>query len=308
MRAIFDAMNSAAEKFVTSGTIRLWTERFGRDDDPVVLLVMGTSAQGIGWPGKLVERLVKGGRQVIRFDHRDTGLSTHVDFGTRPYTLADMARDATAVLDGHGVTAAHVVGASLGGAIAEWLALHRPERVATLTAIMTGPMGHDARDAWMRAMSGQAPDPDDLPPPAPAVLRHLAGLAASPPATHEERLATALETWRVLNGGVLPFDEEAARRNVELSYERDPDQASATNHDLAAKRMTEDRRVPLSGITAPTLVVHGTADPLRPPAHGEAVAALIQGARLHTVPGMGHGFFSPGLPERVADLILDHTA
>ncbi|GAA3113187.1 alpha/beta fold hydrolase [Planomonospora alba] len=300
-------MESVGGKFVTSADIRLWTERFGSDGDPVVLLIMGTSAQGIGWPDELVECLVRGGRQVIRFDHRDTGRSTHVDFGSRPYTLADMAADAAAVLDGHGVTAAHVVGASLGGAIAQWLAVHRPERVTTLTAIMTGPMGHDAGDAWVRAMSGRSPDPDDLPPPSPALLAHLAGLAGPPPSTPGERVAAALETWRILNGDVLEFDEDAARRNVELSYERDPDQTTAANHDLAAKRMTEDRLVPLSGITAPTLVIHGTADPLRPPAHGEAVAAAIPGARLRTIPGMGHGFFSPGLPHRVAELILEHT-
>lgn len=134
-------MNLAEEKFVTSGEVHLWTERSSNPGAPAVLLIMGTSAQGIGWPDELVDTLVAGGRQVIRFDHRDTGRSTCVDFDTQPYTLADMAADALAVLDGHDVVAAHIVGASLGGAIAQWLAVHRPERVLTLTAIMTGPLG-----------------------------------------------------------------------------------------------------------------------------------------------------------------------
>jgi len=116
------------EKFIASGEVRLWAERSGRPEDPAVLLIMGTSAQGIGWPDELVDALVAGGRQVIRFDHRDTGRSSCVDFATRPYALAEMAADAVAVLDGHHIAAAHIAGASLGGAIGQWLAVHRPGR------------------------------------------------------------------------------------------------------------------------------------------------------------------------------------
>src|SRR4051794_24287283 len=112
------------EKFVDSGGLRLWTERFGDPAAPAVLLIMGTASQGIGWPDELVAALVDGGRQVIRYDHRDTGRSDRVDFAAHPYTLADLAGDAAAVLDGHAIGAAHVAGASLGGAIAQWLAAH----------------------------------------------------------------------------------------------------------------------------------------------------------------------------------------
>ncbi|SDH47008.1 alpha/beta fold hydrolase [Nonomuraea jiangxiensis] len=293
-------------KFVSSGGLRLWTERFGDPGDPTVLLVMGTSTPGAGWPDELVEVLVHGGRQVIRFDHRDTGRSDCVDFAVRPYALADLADDATAVLDGYGVAAAHVVGASLGGAVGQWLAVHRPERVRTLTVIMSGPMGADAGPAWARAMAGQEPDPDDLPPPAPAFLQHLARAATMPRTTREEQLAAGLETWRVLNGDVLPFDEEAARRLAAEAYDHSRNPAAALNHDLAGRLMTDDRLVPLSSVKAPTLVVHGTEDPLRPLPHGEAVAAQIPGARLHRIPGMGHSLLSPGLPRRIAELILDH--
>ncbi|MDP9847049.1 alpha/beta fold hydrolase [Streptosporangium lutulentum] len=295
-------------KYVASGDLRLWTERFGDSGDPAVLLIMGTSAPGAGWPDDMVETLVGAGRQVIRFDHRDTGRSTCVTFATRPYTLADMAADAVAVLDGLGIAAAHVVGASLGGAIGQWLAAHRPERVLTLTAIMSGPMGQSAGPAWARAMAGQEPDPGDLPPPTPEFLHHLVRRATTPPTTRDEHVAANVETWRVLNGDVLPFDEQAARRFVETAHDQAADPAAATNHDLASRRMTEDRLVPLSSITAPTLVVHGTEDPLRPLPHGRAVAAQIPNARLRTIPGMGHGFFSPGLPRRIAEPILEHTA
>jgi pimeloyl-ACP methyl ester carboxylesterase len=271
------------------------------------LLIMGTSAQGIGWPDELVDVLVAGGRQVIRFDHRDTGRSACVDFAARPYALADMAADAVAVLDGHDIGAAHIAGASLGGAIAQWLAVHRPERVLSLTAIMTGPMGHHAGPGWARALAAKDPDPGDLPPPAPQFLRHLAERAALPQTTREQQVAAAVETWRVLNGDALPFDEPAARRLVEASYGRAADFAAAANHDQAGRQMTPDRLAPLSKITAPTLVIHGTADPLRPLPHGQALAAQITQARLEAVPDMGHGFFSPGLPRRIGESILSNT-
>ncbi|TDC89800.1 alpha/beta hydrolase [Nonomuraea deserti] len=294
-------------KFISSGDLRLWTERYGDPDDPAVLLVMGTSTPGMGWPDELVETLAKGNLQVIRFDHRDTGRSDCVDFAARPYTPADMAGDATAVLDAYGIGSAHVVGASLGGKIGQWLAVHRPERVRTLTAIMTSPMGADTGPAWARALAGRAPDPGDLPPPAPSFLQHLARSAAMPRTTRAEHLAANLETWRVLSGDGLPFDEEAARRFVAESHDLSADPGAAANHDLAGRQPAAGWLAPLSSITAPTLVVHGTDDPLLPLPHGEALAGQIPGARLRTVPGMGHSFLSPGLPRRIAELVLRHT-
>jgi pimeloyl-ACP methyl ester carboxylesterase len=222
--------------------------------------------------------------------------------------MDDMARDALAVLDGHQVPAAHVAGASLGGRIGQFLAVHHPGRVRTLTAIMTSPMGYQAGPAWARAMAGQPPEPGDLPAPSPGFLRHVAAMASSPPATPQARIAANVETWRILNGTTLPFDDGAARGHVEASVARAGDFQAATHHDLTGRQMTPGRQAPLSGITAPTLVIHGTSDPLLPPANGQAVAALIPGARFEAVPGMGHGFFSPGIPTEIGSLILDHTA
>ncbi|MFJ1754925.1 alpha/beta fold hydrolase [Kitasatospora sp. NPDC088134] len=301
-------MTARVELIVESGGLRLWSERTGAPADPAVLLVMGTAAPGIGWPDELVDTLVAGGHQVIRYDHRDTGRSSCVDFAAHPYALADLAADAAAVLDGHGVAAAHVVGASLGGAIGQWLAVHRPTRVRTLTALMTGPMGHSPGPAWARAMAGQAPDPGDLPPPAARFLTHLAHRATLPQRTREEYVAAHLETWRVLNGEVLPFDEPAARRFVQASFDLPGDPGAALNHDAAGRRMTEDRLAPLSAIEAPTLVLHGTADPLRPLPHGRALAGEIPHARFRTIPGMGHSLFSPGLPRQLGEIIRGHLA
>ncbi|MGC9669843.1 alpha/beta fold hydrolase [Planosporangium sp. 12N6] len=254
-------------------------------------------------------RAIDSGRQVIRFDHRDTGRSDCVDFTTHPYALADMAADTLAVLDGHGVTAAHVVGASLGGTIGQWLAVHRPARVLTLTAMATSPMGNQPGPAWARAMAGQPPVPGELPPPSQRFLQHLMASARMPRSTRHERVEADVQTWRVLNGEVLPFDEAAARRFVERCHERARNHAAAVQHDLAGRRFGDDRLAPLASITAPTLVVHGSEDPIFPLAHGEALAAQIPGSRLYVVPGMGHhGFFSPGLSHRIADLVIAHTA
>ncbi len=243
-------MLNGDERFINSAGLQIWTERFGNSGDPVVLLIMGTAAQGIGWPDELVQALVDGGRQVIRFDHRDTGRSGTVDFERHPYTLADMTADTLAVLDGHQLPAAHIVGASLGGTIAQLLAVHHPDRVLTLTAIMSGPMGHSPGHAWARALSGQDPDPSDLPPPAQEFLAHVTKLATAPPATSDERQAADLETWRILNGPILAFDEAAARQFIERSYRRARDPAAALHHDQAGRVMTPDRQAPLSLVRA----------------------------------------------------------
>ncbi|MEV0941229.1 alpha/beta hydrolase [Micromonospora wenchangensis] len=300
-------MLTGEEKFVR-GPVRLWTERFGHPDDPAVLLVMGTSTQGIGWPDELVEALVDSGRQVIRFDHRDTGRSDSVDFTAHPYALADLATDAVAVLDAHGVAAAHVVGTSLGAAIGQWLAVHRPAQVRTLTAMASSPMGNNPGPAWARALAGQPAAAGELPPPTARFLDHLTDAARAPRATARQRVDADVRTWRVLNGDVLPFDEPAARRFVEQCHDRAGNLAAAANHDLAGRRWDDDRRASLSGIAAATLVLHGSDDPLFPPAHGEALAAQIPTARLEIVPGMGHHpFFAPGLTERIAGSIISHT-
>ncbi|MEU4195440.1 alpha/beta fold hydrolase [Kribbella sp. NPDC026611] len=289
-------MVGADELFVDSGPLRIWTERIGDPARPAVLMVMGSAAQGVLCPDALVDRLVQRGVQVIRFDHRDTGRSSVVDFDAHPYTIPDLARDCLAVLDGYGLRSAHVAGTSLGGMIAQWLGVHAPDRVRSLTLMSTSPMGHDPSTAWARAQAGEPADPDDLPPPSSAFLAHLA--AGLPPGVE-----TDLALFRIFNGPVRPFDEPAARAMLELALSRATDPAAAANHGRAVWMDAPDLRAPLSSITAPTSIVHGDQDPVYPLAHAEALAAAIPGAVLHVVPGMGHITTSPGLPEQVADLI-----
>jgi pimeloyl-ACP methyl ester carboxylesterase len=206
-------MLKAEERFITSGPVRLWTERIGDPDHPAVLLIMGSGAPGVGWPDALLTRLAGRGVQVIRFDHRDTGLSSVVDFDQHPYAIADLAGDCLAVLDGYGLAAAHVTGTSMGGMIAQWLAVHQPARVRSLTIVSSSPMGHDPAPGWGRALAGEAPDPDDLPPATPEFVAHVA--AGLPPGVESD-----VALFRVFNGPVLPFDEAGARAMLELAWKR----------------------------------------------------------------------------------------
>ncbi|MEV6305476.1 alpha/beta hydrolase [Actinoplanes sp. NPDC051861] len=268
------------ETFVTSGSLRLWTERIGDPDHPAVLLIAGQAAQGYCWPDALVGRLVASGAQVIRFDHRDTGLSSTVDFDTNPYDISEMSEDVVAILDAYRLPSAHIVGASLGGVLAQWLGVHRPARVSSLTLLSTTPMGEDPG------------------PPSPRFLQHLAGAAGTPHGVESD-----IALFRVMNGDVRPFDEPAARAVLERCWARALDPAAAAHHGPAAWREDPNLLAPLSAITAPTLVVHGDQDPIFTVAKAEALVAAIPDARLHVVPGMGHVYFSPGLPELLADLI-----
>ncbi|MFI1992054.1 alpha/beta fold hydrolase [Actinoplanes sp. NPDC020271] len=289
-------MVDAQQRFVASGPLRIWTERAGDPELPAVLMVMGSAAQGVLCPDALVGRLVERGVQVIRFDQRDTGRSSIVDFDADPYTIGDLARDCLAVLDGHGLTSAHVAGVSTGGMIAQWLGVHAPDRVRSLTVMSSSPMGHDPGPARARALAGEPADPDDLPPPSPAFVAHVkAGL---PPGVESD-----VALFRVFNGPVRPFDEPGTRALLELALSRAVDPSAAANHDRAVWRDDPSLLAPLSSITAPTSIVHGDQDPVYPLGHGEALAAAIPGAVLHVVPGMGHVLTSPGLPEEIADLI-----
>jgi pimeloyl-ACP methyl ester carboxylesterase len=198
---------------VTSGELRLWVERIGDPADPAVLLIAGAESQGIGWPSVLVDRLAAGGLQVIWYDHRDTGQSDSVDFDKSPYSMVDLVEDAVAVLDGLQVESAHVVGASMGGVIAQWLAATHPDRVLSLIL-----------------MSTTAPGRRDLPPPDASFLARSDEITKLPRGTDEERVEADVQVYELMNGGSLPFDEGAARNLAQRHFARARDWAKSANH------------------------------------------------------------------------------
>jgi pimeloyl-ACP methyl ester carboxylesterase len=295
------------EHTVHVGELELWAEEFGDPSHPAVLLVMGAQGQGTQWNDGIVRRLVDGGRRVVRYDHRDTGRSSTVDYASRPYTVADMAGDALAVLDAFGLGRAHLVGASLGGVIAQRLAVTRPERVLSLTSLSSQPLGTNTSEQVRRALAGEPPLDGELPPPKPELLAVLASTTPDPGLSPEEYANARLPLWRVLHGPVLPFDEREYRAMEERVHARARDLRAGMNHLHAGAAPEELTVRDLARITAPALVLHGAEDPMYPLPHAQATAAAIPGARLVVIEGLGHAL-PAALDTRLADEILRHTA
>jgi pimeloyl-ACP methyl ester carboxylesterase len=278
-----------AERLIEANGVELCTEPFGDAADPPILLVMGLGASMLWWEAGFCRMLADGGRFVIRYDHRDTGRSVAYEPGRPGYTGSDLVADAAGVLAAYDISAAQVVGVSAGGGLAQLLALDHPDRVRSLVLISTSP-----------ALPGDC----ELPAPTPEFGRFVS-TARVDWSDADSAIDYLLGYSRMLAGGVRPFDEAAAGELVRRDVERARDLAAIENHDAIPD---DDReRKPLSSITAPTLVIHGTADPMFPIAHGEALAAGIPGARLVPLDGAGHGIDRADW-DRIARAVLEHTA
>jgi pimeloyl-ACP methyl ester carboxylesterase len=287
-----------AEKIVKANGVDICTQEFGDASDPTILLVMGASASMLRWPEAFCERLAAGGRHVIRYDNRDTGRSTTYDPGTVPYTVEDMADDAIGVLDALGVEKAHIVGASMGGMITQQIALRHPDRVLTITPIMTTP-----DTSVVTAITGGEAS---LPGPEDKVIQALmAGLGVDP-SDEDAVIDAAVAVNEAVAGSKHPFDRVDGRDFVISEMKRASNYASNQNH-MQAIANTPPWRDRLKTITAPTLVIHGDEDPILPYPHGVAVSEEIPGAKLLTMEGVGHE-----MPEGEWDVlvpaILEHTA
>ncbi|EYF01217.1 alpha/beta fold hydrolase [Chondromyces apiculatus] len=291
------------ERRVRVGGVEIWSEAVGDPEGAPLLLIMGANASGLVWPEAFVKMLAAGGHRVIRYDHRDTGTSTRRAFAARPYSVEDLARDAVGVLDGHGVEAAHVVGMSMGGTVGQVLALDHRERLRTLTVMMTAALGVDFVGNMQRAMAG-LPSLDGLPTPRREVLEALGGRAQGV-RDREAELDRRVAEWRVLSGEVLPFDAEAFRAMEERVMDHAGTLDPAMTH-LLAEPVALARGAELGGITTPTLVIQGMADPLNPPPHGRYLAGKIPGSRCVEVPGMGHALIA-AVQRTVAEAILART-
>ena len=278
------------ESTIRSGDAEIVTQAFGVPSDPAVLLIMGQMASMLWWPEGLCERLAEGGRYVIRYDNRDTGRSTSYEPGKPPYTGDDFVGDAVAVLDGYGFDRAHVVGMSAGGATAQLVALDHPARVASVTAISTTKVG---------GTDEELPGPD---------AEYMAHAAAAEDLDWSDTQAVAeflVRDARALAGTRHPFDEAAARDLVTRDLERAARPESLVNHALLNDGEGRERDV--GEISAPFLVVHGTADPLFPHEHGVALAEAIPAARLVTIDGGGHELHEADW-NQIVEAIVTHTA
>ena len=269
---------------------------------PVVLLIMGLGMQLIAWPPAMVQGLVDAGFRVVRFDNRDVGLSQHFDqlgtpnmlwaglkyrLGWRikpPYTVQDMADDARGVLDALQIAKAHVVGVSMGGMVAQRLALSAPERVLSLASVMSS--------------SGARGLPEATAKVSRALLSRPAGKNLLAEIDH------AVKLFKLIGSPGFPMDESLLRARVAAATERSY-HPQGFMRQMVAIAADSQRAAALSRMAVPTLVVHGKADPLVPFACGEDTARRIPGARLSLIDGMGHDL-APGVVDRLLPLLIPH--
>lgn len=263
------------------------SESFGNPADPAILLIMGAMASMLWWPKAFCRQLAERGRFVIRYDNRDTGLSTKYTPGEPPYAFEDMVDDAIRVLDDHDIRKAHVVGMSMGGMIAQIVALKYPMRVGALTVISSSPLGIDT--------SG-------LPGTSQAYKEHSAEGADVDWSNRDQVLDFMVKDARAIASSLHPFDEGRTRAAIEEDYDRSGGLGSASNHFLL-KGGGPERRI--KDLTVPLLVIHGTADPIFPIEHGEALSKAVPGARLVRIQGGGHELHRNDWPQ-IIEAIATH--
>jgi pimeloyl-ACP methyl ester carboxylesterase len=292
-------MTQPAARLAQVGDVEIAYETFGYRDDPPVLLVMGFATQMLGWPDEFCSDLAARGHFVIRFDNRDVGLSTHLhgapspdvlaalggDFASAAYTLSHMAADAVGLLDALRIDAAHLVGVSMGGMIAQTVAIEDPDRVLSLTS-----------------MSSTTGDPTVGAPSQAA----MATLMAPPAVDRQSAIERNLAAYRVIGSPAFAFDEHGLRDRATRAFDRSFDPVGATRQ-LVGVLASGDRTTRLQQVEVPALVIHGAADPLIDVSGGRATAAAIPGCELVEIEGMGHDL-PRELWARFIDLISAHVA
>jgi pimeloyl-ACP methyl ester carboxylesterase len=280
----------------TANGITIEYETAGDPDRPPLLLIMGLGGQLIAWDDEFVDTLVARGFFVVRFDNRDVGRSTWFEEAGVPdlmaaflgqatpaYLLSDMADDAAGLLDALGIESAHVLGISMGGMIAQSLAIQHPGRLRTLISIMSTTGDRGVGQPHQEAM---------------------AALMVAPPQSRQEAVELALKSWRVIGSPGFPFHEDRIAAKAAAAWDRGFHPAGTARQTVAIVS-SPDRTAPLREVQIPTLVIHGESDPLVDPSGGRATAEAVPGAKLWTVPGMGHDL-PVELFSEFADRIASH--
>jgi pimeloyl-ACP methyl ester carboxylesterase len=279
------ALGSSAlhEQFATVGALKLCYSTTGDPARPALLLIMGMGSQLVHWPDAFCQQLADHGYYVVRFDNRDAGRSTHLP-GAR-YSLEDLADDAVGLLDALRIDSAHVVGASLGGMVAQLMAIHHPSRVRSLASLMSTTGRRGKGKTALR------------------VYRHM---FSRRPRDEEAAIERRIRVF--VDIGSTGFAQDAAeiRRATTLALHRDPDARGGRRRQYRALRTAGDRTPALRQVSVPTLVIHGTVDPMCHPSGGEATAQAIPGARLELIDGMGHDL-PPGAWPQIIGAIADNA-
>ena len=289
---------------VTANDIKIEYDTIGNPSLPPLLLIMGLGGQLIHWDKDFCRQLADKGLFIIRYDNRDTGLSTKFEAAglpdmsemikalmqgqsiETPYSLNDMADDAAGLLEALNIAKAHICGCSMGGMIAQSLAIRHPQLISSLISIYS--------------TTGNP----DLPPPQPAGME---ALMTPPPIERQAFIEYNIKTMQAIAGSGFPFDEQFIRNISARSYDR-AFYPQGISRQMMAVMAQENRKPALASIRVPTLVIHGTADPLVPPEHGQDTANAIPGAQLMLIEGMGHDLPSVKGPwPQIIDAIAAHT-
>jgi pimeloyl-ACP methyl ester carboxylesterase len=282
------------ERLASANGIELAYQEFGEPTGEPLVLVMGLGMQMLGWHEELCGMLVARGFRVVRFDNRDIGCSTKIDSAgvpnrldimlgrrsTAPYLLSDMAADTAALMDHLEIESAHLVGVSMGGMIAQTLAIERPGRVASLVSMLSS-----TGRRWVGT-------------PSP---RTFATLMAHPAGGRESAIEQAVKTFRLIGSPDFPMDERHVRDVAGASYDRNHSRAGVLRQ-MHAITASGDRTPALRRLRVPTTVIHGARDPLVNPSGARATARAIPGARLRIIEGMGHDLPRPLWPTFVDDI------
>jgi pimeloyl-ACP methyl ester carboxylesterase len=282
------------EQMIKVRGVDLCVETFGDRADPALLLIAGATSSMDQWDDELCRRLAAGGRFVVRYDQRDTGRSVSYPAGSPGYTFDDLAADALGLLDVFGLARAHLVGISMGGAVAQTLALRHPDRVASLTLLSTSPVT-------------RSPGSPALPPSSPELQARFADPPPEPDWSDRAAVIDYLvEGQRPFEARSRSFDEAAVRALAGRIVDRTTNLAAAmTNHWLLGGEPVTGQ---LGDVRAPTLVLHGAEDPLFAVAHAEALTREIPGARLILLERTGHEFPRRHIWDQVVPAVLAHTA
>src|ERR687893_1108969 len=281
------------ERIIRANGVDLCVQTFGDKADPTILLIMGGAASMDWWEDGFCERLMAGSRFVVRYDHRDTGRSVSYEPGAAPYSLRDLAEDAVGLLDAFGLQSAHLVGMSVGGWIGQLVALDHPDRVASITLISTSPTA--------------GPSDPDLPEMSQELQAFFAEEASEPDWSDRAAVIDYMVEGQRPFAGSRPFEEAAIREIAARAFDRTTNFASSiANH--AGIDSGDCWRERLGEVSVPTLVIHGTEDPMYPYGNAVALAKEIPGAQLLTLERVGHEVPPRALWDVVVPAILRHTA
>lgn len=280
------------ERIVSANNLKLWTESFGDKDQPCVLLIAGAGGLSVFWPLFFCEKLATAGHFVIRYDHRDVGYSTHFPVTDNPqkavYTIFDLINDVFVILDAYDIKSSHIVGHSMGGYMAELMAIHHSARIKTSTIISAGPSVDPEVNKKLN-LPVAAEETTDL-------------FWSNPPiGDFDKDLVGLMERWKLLHGS-YPIDEELALTYAKEIYKRDiRDALWPWNHIAAETAIPKTLADEIKTIKVPCLVIHGEEDNLLPKEHGVALSTMIPNAKLRIIPKAGHLFFNKELWNQIAE-------